>query len=633
MAAEPVRPILLHTFQALMLLLWIATGPAWAESSMALLEPGFGQLVLTSKMEYLEEPSGSFLPPEGLMSAHFVRRATLDTALPRAGWHWQRITLKSGFDRPSEIFLAMAPYWTDDIRVYRAVDGKLTQMARHGDRVPWQERELPGHKHFQPLRLQPGEEITLYLAFQVLGPLIPSVSVYESTSLSDSGIRQDLIIGASVAILMLSGLLFLLLGIGLRMIPVIIYGAAILLSSLQVAARYAVVEALFPAITPLLQHLTNWIGGLGGAILIIEASLRVFGIHERRPLVYRWIWILIGCALASGAITYPWFAPYWTTVPYQILGVVAMIAMALITESLLRGPIRAFLMVCAAAFIIRLLGFMVEIYTSASLIDLGEEGFSGVLPNSILMVILLNVAMGMLVGSAIRDRDQARDEARRAVGRWHDQRELIGMLSHEFRNPLAAISRSAQLLISHPEFDAKRRLQGIRTSADNLYALVDRLLSVESFEFRKDLLRLERLDFGTLIERCIAESRAPDRIMFQQGVTDCHVAADEQLLGLAIGNLLDNALKFSPEGNRVTISLSAAARMVQVNIKDQGSGIEATDVEQLGTAYFRAESSRKVPGLGLGFLLAKRIVESHDGILLVESAPGKGTAVTIQLPE
>lgn len=631
MATDLAPRILLHKILALIVFLWTVTQPGSASARTVLLEPGFDRLALTSKMEYLQEPSATSLPPPGLTSAAFVERTALRSRLPHSGWHWQRITLKSGFDRPTQAFLALAPYWADDIRVYRLDDGELTLIARHGDSVPWSERELPGRKHFQPLRLLPGEELTLYLGFQVLGPLIPTVSLYNSTSLWDFGIRQDLIIGAAVAIITLSGLLFLLLGIPLRMTAVMAYGAAVLLSGLQVAARFGVIEALFPATSPLLQHLVNWIGGLGGAILILEASLRVFGIHEQRPRLYLAIWIMIGCALASGALTYSRFAPYWTTVPYQILGMTALLTMGLIVGSILRGPVRAFLLVCAAAFIIRLLGFLVEIYTAASLVDLGTEGFSGVLPNSIVMVVLLNIAMAMLVRSAIRDRDEAREEARRAIGRWQDQRELIGMLSHEFRNPLAAISRSAQLLLSHPDLDAERRLTGIRGSADHLYSLVDRLLSIESFQFRKDLLKLQAIDLTALVRRCIENSREPARVRFQQAGPAILVTADDQLLSLALGNLLDNALKYSPPATLVEVGLDDLDGGGRVTITDQGCGMERQDLEQLGTPYYRADGSRAVPGLGLGFLLARRIVESHGGSLSIQSTPAQGTTVMVTL--
>lgn len=627
------RPTLLHRILALGVLLWTATAVASADAPVVLLEPGFERLSLTPHMEYLDKPFASFLPPAGMASADFVGRDALRSRLPASGWHWQRITLKSGFDRPTQIFLAMAPYWADDIRVYRLDGGVFVQLARHGDMVPWTERELPGRKHFQPLRLLPGEEITLYLGFQVLGPRIPNVRLYESTSLWDFGIRQDLIIGAAVSTMLLSGLAFLLVGLGLRMAPAIIYGAAVLLSGVQVAARYGVIEALYSGTTPLMQHLANWIGGLGGAILILEASLRVFSIHETRPLAYRTIWVLIGCALASGAVTYSWFAPYWTTVPYQILGIAAFVTMGLIVTSIWRESVRAFLLVCAAAFIIRLLGFLVEIYTAASVVDLGEEGFSGVLPNSIMMVILLNIAMGLLVHTAIGDRDRAQDEARRAVRRWQDQRELISMLSHEFRNPLAAISRSAQMLLSHPDFDPERRLTGIRSSADKLYSLVDRLLAVESFEFRRDMLKRQPTVLGALIQRCINDSQEPARIRFQQVTPNMLVSADEQLLSLAIGNLLDNALKFSPPDMLVAVRLASVDGQGCVIITDQGCGIEPADLEQLGTPYYRAELSRQVPGLGLGFLLARRIIESHGGTLSVESTPGQGTTVTVTLQE
>ncbi|MGA0000143.1 MAG: sensor histidine kinase [Steroidobacteraceae bacterium] len=632
MAAKVARSITSLTKLLLGGLLWSLLMWTTAESATVHLEPGYEQISLTAQMEYLATPSDSPLPPPGLSSAPFVTRDALQTSMPRSGWYWQRVTLVSDFERPSLTFLAMDPYWVDDIRVYRLEAGRLVELAHHGDRIPWSERELPGRKFFQPLPLQPGEEITIYLGFQVLGPLIANVSLYESTSLWDYGIRQDLIIGATIAVLAVSGLMFLFIGATLRIHEVLAYGAAVLLSALQVTARFGVLEAVLPGVSPTAQHVVNWIGGLGGAILILEASMRVFEVPTRRPRLYLAMWGLIVLALASGALTHSWFAPYWTTIPYQVLALAAVLTMGMIMERLLNGPLRALLLVCAAAFVIRLIGFLVEVYTAASVVDFGEEGFSGVLANSIIMVILLNIAMGMVVRTAVRDRDLARDEARRAVRRWQDQSELIGMLSHEFRNPLAAISRSAQMLISHPDFDPERRLQGIRKSADHLYSLVERLLSVESFEFRKDMLQMQAIDLEQLTRSCIAESREPARLQLGRVTPGLSIRADSQLLSLAISNLLDNALKFSPSSSIVEVEVAAVDGQGQVTIQDHGSGIDPGDLEQVGTPFYRADAGRKVAGVGLGFLLARRIVESHGGSLSIASAPGRGTRVTVTLP-
>jgi signal transduction histidine kinase len=83
----------------------------------------------------------------------------------------------------------------------------------------------------------------------------------------------------------------------------------------------------------------------------------------------------------------------------------------------------------------------------------------------------------------------------------------------------------------------------------------------------------------------------------------------------------------------VAVRLASVDGQGCVIITDQGCGIEPADLKQLGTPYYRAELSRQVPGLGLGFLLARRIIESHGGTLSVESTPGQGTTVTVTLQE
>src|SRR5690606_8222861 len=107
---------------------------------------------------------------------------------------------------------------------------------------------------------------------------------------------------------------------------------------------------------------------------------------------------------------------------------------------------------------------------------------------------------------------------------------------------------------------------------------------------------------------------------------------DEVLLGVAVGNLLANALRYSPAGGKVDVQVSNDESGLRIRVADDGPGLDGEALAKLGTPYFRAETSLGKKGSGLGYHFTQRIVQAHGGRLRAWSQPGRGLAVEMVLP-
>jgi len=148
---------------------------------------------------------------------------------------------------------------------------------------------------------------------------------------------------------------------------------------------------------------------------------------------------------------------------------------------------------------------------------------------------------------------------------------------------------------------------------------------------REEIALRELTDEVTELYALVAEERG---IQFRNEVPAwCTVTADRLKLRRCVANLVDNALKYSPDGSTVTLSGASADGTVTLSVQDQGTGIAGEDLPRIWERLYRAEQSRTTPGLGLGLSLVRAIIEAHGGAVDVQSEPGRGSTFTLRLPE
>ncbi|HEX9049347.1 MAG TPA: ATP-binding protein [Anaeromyxobacter sp.] len=253
------------------------------------------------------------------------------------------------------------------------------------------------------------------------------------------------------------------------------------------------------------------------------------------------------------------------------------------------------------------------------------------------------------VGSAaldITDRKRSEDAIRAANERLveADRRkdEFLRMLSHELRNPLAPIRNSVHILQrADPGGEqARRAREVIARQSDHMTRLIDDLLDVTRIGSGKIALRRADVDLGEVVKRTAEDHRSlfSDRgIALEVRVPGAplRTSGDATRLAQIVGNLLQNAAKFTPAGGRVSVEARAADGRVEVAVRDTGVGVDATVRGQIFEPFVQGDRTlaRSGGGLGLGLALVKGIAELHGGGASVESeGPGRGAAFRVWLP-
>jgi signal transduction histidine kinase len=227
-------------------------------------------------------------------------------------------------------------------------------------------------------------------------------------------------------------------------------------------------------------------------------------------------------------------------------------------------------------------------------------------------------------------------QARQAI---RSRDEVFHMVSHDLRNPLGSIEMAANLLASGSLPDEHRQgmLQMIRRASQRMNHLIEDLLTIGRIQEGHGIpLELEHVDPVGIADEVCAAVGLPARaksieLQCNKDATMPPIKADRRRIIQVLTNLSDNAIKFTPEGGRITLSCEARDREVQFGVKDTGPGINTKDLDKIFNSFWQAKPGAQL-GSGLGLALAKAIVEEHKGRIWAESEAGSGTTVSFTIP-
>jgi signal transduction histidine kinase len=232
----------------------------------------------------------------------------------------------------------------------------------------------------------------------------------------------------------------------------------------------------------------------------------------------------------------------------------------------------------------------------------------------------------------------ARDEAERAN---LAKTEFVAHMSHELRTPLTSVIGFSEVLyygLVGPMNDVQREyLANIQSSGEHLLSLINDILDLSRVESGTLDLRFETLEVRGLIESCLPlvrnrAERGRIKLSLKAGA-GLRVRGDARKLRQVLVNLISNAVKFTPEGGRVTITTKAVPGVdrLEIAVTDTGIGISPEDQARLFRPFSRV-GSEQFEGTGLGLVITRRLVELHGGTIAVSSLPGQGSTFTVQLP-
>lgn len=222
------------------------------------------------------------------------------------------------------------------------------------------------------------------------------------------------------------------------------------------------------------------------------------------------------------------------------------------------------------------------------------------------------------------------------------QRDFVANVSHDLRTPLTTVRGFAQALVDGTaRTEDQRRLaaEAIDAASERMAGLVESLLELARLEGRgtAGALKLEAEPLAPLLAASAAAARGAAQAAGVDVSVDCpadlSVRADRVWLGRAFGNVLDNALRFSPRGATVQVRATRPApALVDITVEDRGPGIAAEDLARVFERFYRGDPARRAGGSGLGLAIAKEIAEAHGGSIAIHSGEGAGTRVVISLP-
>lgn len=220
--------------------------------------------------------------------------------------------------------------------------------------------------------------------------------------------------------------------------------------------------------------------------------------------------------------------------------------------------------------------------------------------------------------------------------------EFVANVSHELRTPLTAIKGFAETLrdgaLGEPD-RARAYLATIERHADQLTNLVNDLLELSRLEGQPGLSKVTLVDMGQIVHKAIdllrpVAQRKGHRIDVSISPHLPPAAGNGDYLERAVANLIDNAVKYTPDGGVIAVSARAEAPGIVVEVKDSGIGIPAADLPRIFERFYRVDRSRsrEMGGTGLGLSIVKHIAQVHRGTVDVSSAPGEGSLFRLKLP-
>lgn len=221
------------------------------------------------------------------------------------------------------------------------------------------------------------------------------------------------------------------------------------------------------------------------------------------------------------------------------------------------------------------------------------------------------------------------------------QHDFVSIVSHELRGPLTAIKGFIKTLLTKghrlPQETHQEFLETINEQADRLNQLVEDLLNVSRIESRRLRLTLTDVDLEAVTRKLVSQfsSKWGHRsILIESDPNVPLIRADHKKIEEVLINLIDNAIKYSPEGGDIKVMFARMEESIEVAIEDSGLGMAPEDTARLFEKFHRiaTRQTRDIGGTGLGLYIVKNLVEAHGGGIIVSSAPGVGSTFTVTLP-
>jgi two-component system, OmpR family, sensor histidine kinase SenX3 len=259
----------------------------------------------------------------------------------------------------------------------------------------------------------------------------------------------------------------------------------------------------------------------------------------------------------------------------------------------------------------------------------------GVVPLVIGIVLFALIIAGILLNTIFLVREIRRNEQ-------HDS--FLNAVTHELRTPIASLRLHLETLQSREMSEDKRQdfYRLMHQDTDRLMATVDQVLRAAETTQQRLKRNWVPVDLVAVVNDCAETARRRHRLDLDQLIVETHdlsppqpaVMGDADELRTAINNLIDNAVKYSPDGPRICIEIATHSDEIAIRVRDHGVGIPQADLKRVFKRFYRVGRSRsRAKGTGLGLFIVRTVIRKHRGQVTATSAgEGTGTTITLRLP-
>ena len=596
---------------------------------------------LEGRLEHFADASGA-LPFEAVSQAdfvrsHFVRLPEFRSLGYGTDSHWFHVELGPEDSDPSHRVLTIGSPELEALDVWvQRQDGSFEAHALGYHRT-YEGRPLT-RLSVLPLDTFPGMHI--YFRVRTTNAISVYAELLPAEAFTSGETRANFFHGLYFGILLITVALYAVLGARLRDAVMAAYAGYVASQLLFHLGATGYLPVLLAGRSASLMDALPRIGWLGAAAFIVLMWDRLIQLKATHPRIHRLYLftvalnlVLLFFALQPSLVTSTVLLVVKSANYLNVLNFV--IAMGLLVQSWRRDR-RAEWMIYLIAFVIPALGALVNTMTNQGLLPWNAETAHFYQIAALVHVLVMSYGLAMRLRQLQQDKAAAEQEIAIVTQRAQQQRHFVAMLSHEFGNPLAAIDRAAQMLqLNSPHMLPKdaQRLTLIRGNAATLSGFVERFLMTEALDNGALSLSRTPCRIRQMLEDTIRQQPADlrSRIRLQE-FSEGTFEVDSTLIGVAIGNLLTNALRYSPPDSPVEIAAIRDDTGLRIRVADHGPGLDADELDKLGAPYFRGAAALGKKGSGLGYHFTRRIVEAHGGTLTARSGTDAGLKVEIFLP-
>lgn len=535
---------------------------------------------------------------------------------------WLHITLNA--PQSQAYRLIIKPPFLDQVDVYQQTPQGERLTMRSGDHVAIANRPLPSRYSVFPITLNQGQN-QFWIRIQSTSAMTASVWLKSVEQHIAEETSELVFFGALFGLLAMALLVSLLSAFWTKDI-LFVYSSTYLFFFAVVNVTLTGFDQLYWY--PSMPMVAAQVMGIASGAIVIALTLfmnQYLQLHDYQPRLFKLLlahMVLAATVMVASVMGfYPLLAPYFMWLSLSVLGLLFFSVLAMLRHK----PMPAMLMMMT------FLPSIVAVFLQA-LRNLGVLPTNFWTSNLWALSAFLQVTFVVLV--ILVQLKQQQQEAAAQHQQSKALRHFLDLMAHELRTPLAVLSSAITNIEIRTTIsdDMTARFARAHNALARLNNLVDNALAESRLSTNSSQIAFERIDLPSFVDNVLelvtVSAKHQIRCALQGSETTC--TGNKQMLSLALLNLLDNAVKYSPDGGAIELTVEAKPNQVAFAVSDQGIGVPQAEQHKLFTKFFRASNATHAQGLGMGLYLVAQVAELHHGTLSYE-ALRQGSRITLHI--